>query len=268
MSFESSAEQQAEQQAQLSKRQQEILALVEDHGFVATEQLVESFGVTPQTIRRDINLLCDRHLLQRFHGGAGRPTSTENEPYPERRRAYHLGKKKIGELVAKDIPDGASLFINIGTTTEAVSEALLQRKNLRVVTNNLNVARILSANASFEILIAGGELRARDGGIVGQTAANFVSRFRLDYGIIGVSGIEVDGSLLDFDARETEISQLIMQHSERLLLVADQSKFGRRAMIRFGSVADVDELYTDTELAEPYLATLHKANVNIHIAGN
>lgn len=251
---------------QLSRRQRDILSLVEEQGFVATEQLVDAFGVTPQTIRRDINQLCDKRLLQRFHGGAGRPTSTENEPYPERRRAFQASKKKIGELVAQSIPDGASLFINIGTTTEAVSEALLRRQNLRVVTNNLNVARILSANPSFEILIAGGELRARDGGIVGQTAANFVSQFRLDFGIIGVSGIERDGSLLDFDARETEISQLIMQHSERLFLVADQSKFGRRAMIRFGSITDIDELYTDAPPAEPYLSALHSGNVTIQIA--
>ena len=251
---------------QLSKRQREILEMVAQQGFVATEQLVECFGVTPQTIRRDINLLCDENLLQRFHGGASSPTNTENEPYPERRRASHAGKKKIGELVAKHIPNGASLFINIGTTTEAVSEALLSKENLSVVTNNLNVARILSANPTFEIMISGGKLRARDGGIVGQTAADFVSQFRLDYGIIGVSGIEQDGSLLDFDARETEISRLIMQYSERLLLVADHSKFGRRAMVRFGSIDEVDDLYTDVALAEPYLTTLSNGNVNVHIA--
>lgn len=250
----------------LPSRQRDILTLIEERGFVATEQLVETFGVTPQTIRRDINHLCDKRLLQRFHGGAARANSTENEPYPERRRAFQASKKKIGEGVAQNIPDGASLFINIGTTTEAVSEALLRRQNLRVVTNNLNVARILSANPTFEILLAGGELRARDGGIVGHSAAKFVSQFRLDFGIIGVSGIEQDGSLLDFDARETEISQLIMQHSERVFLVADQSKFGRRAMIRFGSISDVDELYTDATPEQPYLSRLDSSHVTIRVA--
>jgi DeoR family glycerol-3-phosphate regulon repressor len=238
----------------LSDRQTSILAFV------------ETFGVTPQTIRRDINQLCERNLLQRFHGGAGRPVSTENEPYTERKHSFSTGKRHIGKLVADSIHDGASLFINIGTTTEAVAEALLVRKNLRVVTNNLHVAEILSGNSTFQVSIAGGFLRNRDGGIIGHTATEFMSQFRLDFGVIGVSGIDADGSLLDFDSRETQTARAIIKNSGKVLLVADHTKFGRRAMIRFGSFDDVHELYTDAEPDEPYASALRAADVEVRIA--
>ncbi len=250
----------------LSERQTSILSLVEEQGFVATEHLVATFGVTPQTIRRDINQLCERNLLQRFHGGAGPPVSTRNEPYPERQRAFPVNKRRIGELVAENVHDGASLFLNIGTTTEAVAQALLRRNNLRVVTNNLNVAQILSKNASFEISLACGLVRKLDGGIVGQEATEYMSRFRMDFGIIGVSGIDPDGSLLDFDSRETETAREIIKNSGKSLLVADHSKFGRRAMVRFGDLKDVDELYTDENVPDEFSAILEDADVKVHVA--
>ncbi len=250
----------------LSERQSSILALVEERGFVATEHLVATFGVTPQTIRRDINQLCELNLLQRFHGGAGPPVSTQNEPYPERQRSFPMNKRWIGQLVAEHIHDGASLFLNIGTTTEAVAEALLVRRNLHVVTNNLNVAHILSKNDSFEISLAGGIVRKKDGGVIGHSATQFISQFRLDFGVIGVSGIDPDGSLLDFDSRETETAKAIIRNSDKVMLVADHTKFGRRAMVRFGKFTDIDGLYTDEPLEEPFLSALQEAQVDIKVA--
>lgn len=249
----------------LSERQNSILKLVEEQGFVATERLVESLGVTPQTIRRDINHLCDLKLLQRFHGGAGRSETSENTPYSTRREAASLGKQRIAQMVAKTIPDGASLFLNIGTTTEAVAEALLHKKNLTVVTNNLNVASTLTRNDSFEISIAGGLLRPKDSGIVGHSATEFMNRFRLDFGIIGVSGIDKDGSLLDFDERETQTARAIISNSTRTLLVADHTKFGRRAMIRFADLNEVDEVYTDTHPTSEFVSLCERSKVELKI---
>lgn len=250
----------------LSRRQQSILDLVDEHGFVSTEGLVDAFGVTPQTIRRDINDLCDRNLLTRFHGGAGKNISTENNPYTERKKLFPTSKTQIGRLVAGHIHDGASLFINIGTTTEAVMEALLDHKNLRIVTNNLNVARIAAENESFEVCVAGGIVRNRDGGIVGHSVTDYMAQFRLDFGIVGVSGIAEDGSLLDFDARETETAKVIFRNSERTLLVADHSKFGRRAMIRFGSFADIDALFTDVTPEDPYASAIHNEGTEVYVS--
>jgi DeoR family transcriptional regulator, glycerol-3-phosphate regulon repressor len=250
----------------LTARQTSIIALVDERGFVATEQLVEHFGVTPQTIRRDINILCERNLLHRFHGGAGRSTSVENEPYDDRRRSLSPAKQRIADNVAALIRDGSSLFLNIGTTTEAVARALCGHKNLRVVTNNLNIAAILAVNESFEIMIAGGQLRQRDGGIIGPATTEFIQQFRLDYGIIGVSGIDEDGSLLDFDYQEARNAEAIIANSRETILVTDHTKFGRRATTRFGHMRQIQRLCTDMHPPEPYATMLQECNTKVQIA--
>ena len=228
-----------------SRRQKAILDRVGENGFVATEALVEAFGVTPQTIRRDLNELHGEGLLARFHGGAGQIKSGENAPYPDRLQAGRKAKRAIAAATAALVPNGASLFLNIGTTTEAVAEALLGHENLNVVTNNINVARILCRNESFRVIIAGGQVRNQDGGIVGLASADFIGQFRMDLGIIGISGIAENGDLLDFDLEEVRTARAIVENSQTVILVADRHKFGRRAMNRLGSLSELDRLVTD-----------------------
>jgi DeoR family glycerol-3-phosphate regulon repressor len=250
---------------EISKRQSAILALVKSQGFAATEQLVDQFNVTPQTIRRDINILCKHGLMQRFHGGAGQATSVENEAYHHRLQTFVDAKRRIAAQVAKHIPNGSSLFLNIGTTTEMVAKALINHRNLKVVTNNLHVATILSGNDDFEVMIAGGQLRKRDGGIIGPATTEFIEKFRLDFGIIGVSGIDTDGALLDFDYQETRNAEAIITNSLETILVADHSKFGRRAMSRFGHLSQIDWLFTDEELPDKFQSLTSDAGVGVKI---
>src|SRR5262249_42587491 len=111
-------------------RQRQILTLTRQRGFVSIDELAGHFGVTPQTVRRDINDLCARDLLRRYHGGAGLPSSVENLAYQARRVLNHAEKRRIARLLAQHVPDEASLFINIGTTTEEVARALLKHRGL------------------------------------------------------------------------------------------------------------------------------------------
>src|SRR3546814_13540180 len=101
------------------------------------------------------------------------------------------------DVCSSDLPDNASLFINIGTTTEQVANALVDHKGLRVITNNLNVANILGGKPDFEVIVAGGVVRSRDRGIVGEASIDTIQQFKVDFGIIGISGIDDDGTLLD-----------------------------------------------------------------------
>ena len=248
-----------------SERQKAILEIVKNQGFVATEQLAIQFNVTPQTIRRDINMLCEQNLMHRFHGGAGQATSTENDAYHRRLHSFVDAKLNIAAQVAKHIPNGSSLFLNIGTTTEMVAQALVNHKGLKIVTNNLHVATILSENDDFEVMIAGGQLRNRDGGITGPVTTEFIEKFRLDFGVIGVSGIDSDGSLLDFDYQETSNAEAIIANSRETILVADHSKFGRRAMSRFGHLSQIDWLYTDREPPESFQGLVSSCGIGIKI---
>lgn len=249
------------------QRQDHILELVEQQGFISIDELVEALQVTPQTIRRDLNQMAERNIISRHHGGAGPlESSTENTSYSTRVRYGSKAKERIAARLVQDIPDGASIFINIGTTTEAVARALLQRKNLSVITNNLHVAATLSQRDDYRIIVAGGEVRARDGGIIGEATVDLIRQFQTDYAIIGVSGIQEDGTLLDFDYREVRVSQAIIENARKVILCADLSKFGRNAMVRLGEVADIDALYTDTLPPTEFVELLENNGVHLVVA--
>ncbi|MCG8359862.1 MAG: DeoR/GlpR family transcriptional regulator [Kiloniellales bacterium] len=249
-----------------AQRRQRILELVRRQGFASIEALAQELDVTPQTIRRDINALCDSDQLRRYHGGAGLPSSVENLAYTTRQVLYLEEKQHIAQELACHIPNRASLFINIGTTTEEVAKALLDHDGLRIITNNLNVASILSGNPAFEVIVAGGVVRSRDQGIVGEATIDLIRQFKVDIGIIGISGIDADGSLLDFDYREVRVAQTIITNSRQVFLAADHSKFGRNAMVRLGQMSQIDALFTDRPLSPQMRRMLEEAEVAIHVA--
>lgn len=251
---------------ELNQRQERIIDLVRERGFVAIEALAEHFDVTPQTVRRDINQLCDQGLLRRYHGGAGLPSSVENLAYRTRQVLNRGQKASIASIVAAAVPDNASLFINIGTTTEEVAKALIDHRGLRVITNNLNVANMLAAKPDFEVIVAGGLVRSRDRGIVGEATLDTIQQFKVDIGIIGISGIDDDGSLLDFDYREVRVAQAIIRNSRRVFLATDHTKFGRNALVRLGHMHEIDALFTDRRPSKTMQDILAEADVELHIA--
>jgi DeoR family transcriptional regulator, glycerol-3-phosphate regulon repressor len=248
-----------------SDRHTQIKKLVQSSGFVTIDHLARQFDVTPQTIRRDINFLSKTGDVQRFHGGAGIASSIENVGYLERKIICFQEKQQIAQMVARHIPDNASLFINIGTTTEAIAQALTSHKRLRVITNNLNVATILASNQNFEIIVAGGMVRHRDFGLVGPLTIDFIQQFKVDFGIIGISGIDLDGTLLDFDYREVRASRAIIDNSRKIFLAADHTKFGRNAMVRLGNISEIDALFTDQSPPPALIEVMTRAEVGIHV---
>jgi DeoR family glycerol-3-phosphate regulon repressor len=250
-------------------RHEKILEQVNRQGFVTIEELVQSFGVTPQTVRRDLNILHELNMLRRHHGGAGSVgSSTANTAYKQRQVLQAAEKLRIANAVADNIPDNASLFINIGTTNEAIAQALLARRGLKVITNNLHVANTLAPREDFEIIIAGGQVRSSDGGIIGEATLDLVRQFKVDVAVIGISGIDEDGTLLDFDYHEVRVSQAMCANARRVFLAADHSKFGRKAMIRLGSIAEVDTFFTDAEPPRPVSELLARAHKRLVVTGD
>ena len=248
-------------------RQIKLLHAVREHGDLSVEALAERLGVTLQTVRRDVQGLADAGLLVRFHGGVRVPSSTvENIAHTQRESLHADGKARIAAAIAREVPNGCSLILNIGTTTEAVAKALLQHQGLRVITNNLNVAAILSGNASCEVIVTGGVVRARDRGIVGEATVDFIRQFRVDLAVIGISGIEADGTLRDYDFQEVKVAQTIIEHAREVWLAADHSKFGRPAMVELARLSQIDRLFTDAAPPEPFSALLEDAQVACTIA--
>lgn len=229
----------------VSPRQTEILALARSLGRVTVEDLASRFDVTPQTIRKDLNDLCDQKLLSRVHGGAILTSGIENLGYQARRMIASDEKRAIGQAAAALISDKTSLLINIGTTTEEVARALIDHQELLVITNNLNVAMTLYPYPKIDVIVAGGPVRKSDGAVIGAAAIDLIRQFKVDTAVIGASAIDEDGALLDFDYREVRVAQAIIENARRVILVADRTKLDRTAPVRIGHLSQVQVFVTD-----------------------
>jgi DeoR family glycerol-3-phosphate regulon repressor len=216
-------------QIDISKRQAEIADLVQKAGFASVEELADRFEVTTQTIRRDVNGLCELGIL-------------------------------------RHVENNQSLAFSIGTTPEIVMQALTAHDKLAVFTNNLNVAFSASGNPSFQVTIAGGRLRHGDRDVLGSAAQAFFANYKVDIGIFGVAGVDEDGTLLDFHEDEVAARQSILANCRKSYLVLDHSKFGRSAHVRGGQLADVDAIFTDRPVPDGYLAALEGARTEVFVA--
>ena len=229
----------------LTARQAEISDLLRQEEFIAVESLAERFDVTTQTVRRDINALCDFGQARRRHGGV-EPLSTEgNLAYGTRQVLNRVAKRAIAKNVARSIPDGSSISLGIGTTPEMVMRALLSHKDLKIYTNNIIIAQTASANPSFEVYCSGGRIRSGDFDMLGSPVESFFNSYKTDFGVFGVAGVDMDGVLLDFYDEEVNIRRVIVENCREGLLVLDHEKFGRTAHVRGGQIQDVAKVFCD-----------------------
>ncbi|MFQ5776092.1 MAG: DeoR/GlpR family DNA-binding transcription regulator [Kiloniellaceae bacterium] len=247
-------------------RQRRIVELVRRRGYVSIEAMSEYFAVSSQTIRRDIKRLCARDLLLRYHGGAGLPAGTDKLAYSSRKVRNAAAKREIARLVAREIPNEASLFIDIGTTMEAVAEALLDHEGLRILTNHIGVVSILSQRTDFEINLAGGMVRNRDQAVTGEATTGFLRRFKVGYGIFGIGAIDGEGEMLDYDYRDVQVSLTAMAISRRRFFVADHTKFDGDAMVRLAHVSEIDALFTDAPPPRELAGVLRAHGVRLFVA--
>ena len=252
----------------LQPRQIDILDIARKEGRVEVESLASRFEVTPQTIRKDLNELCDMEKLQRVHGGAIFPSNTVNLAYQSRRDMASEGKMRIAACWwRRSCPNNSSVILNIGTTTEQVAHALRHHLGLMAITNNLNVALILSDAEEVEVVVTGGMVRKSDRGIIGAAAVDLIRQFKVDFAIIGASAIDDEGELLDFDYREVRVAQAIIEQARRKILVADQMKFQRRAPVQIGRLSDIDYFVTDAPPPKKIERMCREANVDLVVAG-
>jgi DeoR family glycerol-3-phosphate regulon repressor len=257
----------------LNKRQRDILSLAEDEGYVSVESLAETFSVTQQTIRSDINNFCDQELLTRAHGGAFY-SKAHNFAYKSRKSLASDEKKEIADAVAAIIPDNSSIVLgNIystksGTTTELVAESLYLHQGLKVITNNINIVNIFVQFNNAEVWLAGGKVRNLDSAVIGINTADFIKQFKVDYAVVGVSAIDNDGALMDFDYEEVQISKAIFNHCRKLILVADDFKFDSTAPMLIGNISEVDILVTNTQPPLEIIDLCNSNNIEIVVTIN
>lgn len=247
----------------VESRQDAILGLLRTQERVETEDLATHFAVSIQTIRSDLRELSDAGLVARTRGGARRIFSASNRDYGERRKLNADRKEKIGALAARLIPNNCSLSLNIGTTTEQVARALGNHRELVVMSNNINIINMLMGANSNELILVGGAVRQSDGAIVGEDAVEFISRFKVDFAVIGASALDADGSVLDYDAREVSVARAILRNARTRLLVCDNTKFDRTAPVRICDISDLDYVITDLAPPQSFCEAAHKSQTEI-----
>lgn len=228
-----------------NSRQVAILGRVRQHGRVFVDELSDLYATTPQTIRKDLQILADAHEVMRFHGGASLLAGIEYTSFEARRNIAATEKDLIGETVARRIPNNVALMINVGTTTAAMTKYLNVHVGMKIVADNVSVANALRVFPGAEVIVPGGIVRQSDGAILGEAAVDFIRQFRADIAVIGAAAVGNDGALLDFDLREAHVARAIIENAHHVILAADSSKFERSAPIRFGDLSQVHTVVTD-----------------------
>ena len=227
------------------RRRDMIQQIVQERGGVSVGALSEMMGVSTQTIRRDLDILCDTEGLRRAHGRIELAQDRLNTPFDQRAGTNLVGKRAIAEVAAARIPDGATLFISIGSTALSVARALHRRKELTIITNNLSAAMALSEEMSNRIIVPGGEIRLPDRDFVGEEVVDFFARFRAEYAIFGTAGIGAEGELLEFHQSEVRATEQMRKNAQASILVIDRSKFGRLAPAVGCNLSEIDSVVCD-----------------------
>jgi len=214
----------------LGERQRRILELTEAQGYVTIEGLAQSFGVSAQTVRRDIIALDQAGLLQRFHGGAGIAKRDDSLRLGhERKQELDIAEKlSVAQKTAEMVPDGSTIFMDVGTTLETAATVLNSKSNLTVFTNSLRVALRFNPER-HEVRVLAGRLSGLDGSITGEEAVMALLALHIEIGLIGCSGIDPLGRAVDFDLAKIALKRAAMRASRRSLLLATSSKFHRSA---------------------------------------
>ncbi|MBZ6078050.1 DeoR/GlpR family DNA-binding transcription regulator [Microvirga puerhi] len=225
-------------------RHGEILKRIATNGFVAVNELATYFGVSHETIRRDLKQLADRKQLEVIHGGASRRESIEPD-YEERVTTNAAGKAAIAKRAAALIEDGMVLLLDSGTTTLALASALKERRNLTICTGSLSIAHLMARMPDTRVHLLGGEVDPREEATVGVDMLEAIARFRVDMAFIGVGGVSPKGEVTDYTRIGAEQRARMISVAHEAYFLVDHEKFGRLTALRIPGDENVAGLVTD-----------------------
>lgn len=249
-----------------TQREMAILDELKVSGSCRIQDLARRLEVSEETIRRNVKKLAGRGLVRKVHGGVYLPDTIQEAPFAQRMDENPDAKRLIAGQLARMIKNGDSLILDIGSTTAYVARALRGHHDLFVVTNSVAVAQMLATRNNNRVFMAGGELRAHDAGAFGREAIAFVRQFSVQYAVLSAAAIDAENGFMLFDLQEAEFSREIIQRSEKSIVAADATKFGRRAPVRVDDPGVVDTLVTDAAPPDDLAAYLAEAGVKVVVA--
>ena len=229
-----------------TQRRQAILAEVRKTSAVSAEKLAEMFGVSVETIRRDLRGLRDQGLLERVYGGALSVRSTEGT-FAVRSARHHDGKRALAALAASLVEPQDTIVIDIGTTALEVARALPADFRGRVLTNSVPVAMELSAREPVELLLSGGQVRPGDAACYGAQADAFFGQVYADKAFLGSGGVHAQAGLTDYYPHEVAARRVMIAHAGASYVLADSSKLGQVAVHRVCALTQVTAVITNAD---------------------
>ena len=241
------------------ERRQIIIDLINKHRVVKVQDLMATFNVSIETVRRDLDFLESQGYLRKVFGGAVLSKRLADEPsYSAREVANLEEKRQIGIKCAELVEDGETLIIDLGTTTLEVAKNLKDKRNLTIITNAINIALELINIKDFRVFFAGGRLRYGDLSCSGFLTEDFLRQFNVDKAIIGVGGITLEDGISDYHVDESGTRRVMIEQSNKVIAVADYSKFGVKAFTKVCDLEDIDVLVTDWNVDEHLLKKYKK----------
>lgn len=235
-----------------SHRREHILEKISNHQQVSVNDIAESLNVSDETIRRDLINLEKEGLLRRVHGGAIGVSPNRDDPLSERSRKAAKEKAVIAKLAVELISDNTSIFLHIGSTTEALARQLGRFTDLKVYTNSLNIARIAREHFGVSVFVAPGQLRKVELDLVGYDTISYIQSYQFDTVFLGAAGIDIERGFMDYEEHEARVRQALIKSARNKVMLADSSKFGKSANICTASFDEIDRFVTDKAPAEDF----------------
>lgn len=247
------------------ERQRQVLRHLRAHGSGNVHELAQLLGVSESTVRRDLRGLHERGLLRRGHGGASLLDGEVEAVLVARAAAHGLQKQRIGQAAALLVPDGASVLLTGGSTTEAMVPFLGGRTNLTVVTNGLNVAVHLARHPEISVVVLGGVLRHQELSLLGHMVERALDQFHIDIAFTGAFGIDPAAGVFGADVREANAGRSLLRNAASCVVLADSSKLARRGPVRLLDTHHMGRLVTDDGAPTAAVTALRERGVIVDI---
>jgi len=245
-----------------------IMRLLEQKDEVLVTQLSKDTGISEVTIRKDLTILQNRNLLIRTRGGAMRkPVENPNEDtaIAKKRMFNFREKERIGEEAARLIQDGDFIMLDSGTTTLEVARHLGRFRNLRILTNSMNIATELTQYKRFDVVLLGGSVRMNSLSMVGPLALSVLRNFSGYKLFLGVDSFSLDNGVSTPSMEEALLNQIMIQQADKVIAVFDSSKFNKRSFVHIAKANELDCIITDSAIPSGLVSKLRALGIDLRI---
>lgn len=246
----------------MAERQLKIINIIKEKGSVQVDTLSKELNVSKMTIRRDLEKLCEDGIVERCHGGA---VYKQEIAYEDKLTINKKEKENLAKICASFIEEGNAIYLDAGTTTFEIAKRIMNTNNITVVSNDIEIARLLR-NSNVNLVICGGNVQKNTGSIYGYYAMHMLENMKFDIGFFGTAAIDEQLNVMTPTVDKALLKKSIVSKCEKSFIVADKSKFNRRALTYVNSLTDYTYIVTNYKFKEEEIEILKDCKTQIIIS--